>query len=87
MNSHVPSGSEKFAVRHRATSAQPPHASSPFIPQSSSRHAPHPNPLTVILNNPGALLEGLRCYPVASPLPLMFERRGKNGMQFFEDSQ
>ena len=87
MSSHPPIRSKGVAVRHRATSAQPPHATSPFLLWSSSRRAPHPFPSTVILDAPGALLEGLRCCPAASPLPVTTEGHGKNRTSFLGDSQ
>jgi hypothetical protein len=87
MNSLVPIRGEEVAVRHRATSAQPPRATSPFRLWSSSQLAPQPFPSTVVLDTPGALLEGLRCFPAACPLPVMFEGHGKNIMRFLGDSQ
>ncbi len=60
----------EIAVRHRATSAQPPRATSLLPLWSASRRAPHPFPSTEVLDNPGALLEGLRCCPATYPLPL-----------------
>ena len=67
----------EVAVRRRATSTQPPHATSLSHLWSSSQRAPHPYPSTVVLDTPGALLEGLRCFPVAYPLPLTLEGHGK----------
>jgi hypothetical protein len=87
MNSHAPIRREEVAVRRRATSAQPPHASSPFHLWSSSRHAPHPSPSTVVLDTPGVLLEGLRCFPAAYPLPAAIENHGKDGTRFLGDSE
>jgi hypothetical protein len=87
MNSLVQIRSEEVAVRHRATSAQPPRAAFPFHLWSSSQHAPHPSPSTAILDTPGALLEGLRCCPAACPLPVTFEGHGKNIMRFLGDSR
>jgi hypothetical protein len=87
MNSHVPTWSEEVAVLHRATSAQPPHATSPFLLWSSSRRAPHPSSSTVLLDTPGVLLEGLRCFPAAFPLPETMETHGKNRAGFPGDFQ
>jgi hypothetical protein len=87
MNSHAPIRSEEVAVRHRATSAQPPHATSPFPLWSSSQRAPQPSPSTVVLDTPGVLLEGLRCCPAASPLPATMENRGKDTTRFLGDSE
>jgi hypothetical protein len=67
---------EEVAVRHLATSAQPPHATSPFHLWSSSLRAPHPFPSTVLLDTPGVLLKGLRCFPAACPLPATLEGHG-----------
>ena len=86
MNPHAPIRCEEVAVRRRATSAQPPHASSPFHAWSSSGHAPHPSPSTEILDTPGVLLEGLRC-PAAYPLSAAIENHGKDGTRFLGDSE
>lgn len=87
MNCPINSESKEVAVRHRATSAQPPHATSPFLLWFSSRRAPHPNPSTAILDTPGVLLEGLRCFPAAYPLPETRERQGKYTAGFLGDFQ
>jgi hypothetical protein len=90
MNSPVQMRNEAVAVRHRATSAQPPRTTSPFQLWSSPRHAPHPFPSTAVLDTPGALLEGLRCFPAACPLPVTPQGFGKIPMRFPErpgDSQ
>jgi hypothetical protein len=87
MNSHAPIRSEAVAVRHRATSAQPPHAISPFPLWSSSRHALHSFPSTATLYTPVVLLEGLHCCPAASPLPATIDCHGKNRTSFLGDSQ
>jgi hypothetical protein len=85
MNLVTRARSEEVAVRHRATSAQPPHAPSFFLLRSSSRRTPHPFPSTVILENPGVLLKGLHCPPAASPLPEAIESDGKNMAGFLGD--
>jgi hypothetical protein len=87
MKSPARTRSEEVAVRHRATSAQPPHATSFFPRWSSSRRAPHPSPSTAILDTPGVLLEGLRCFPAAYPLPETMEGRRKNRVGFLGDFQ
>jgi hypothetical protein len=79
--------SELVAVRRRATSAEPPHATSPFPRWSSSRRAPHPFLSTAILDTPGVLLKGLRCYPAACPLPTTIEGYEKKRAMFFGDFQ
>jgi hypothetical protein len=78
---------EEVAVRHRATSAQPPRATSLLLLWSSSRHAPRPFPSTEALDNPGALLEGLRCSPAAFPLPVSSAVHGENLERFPRDSK
>lgn len=85
MNSDAPIRSEAGAVRHRATSAQPPHATSPFPLWSSSQRAPHPFPSTAVLDTQGVLLEGLRCCPAAYPLPKTVANYGKNTAAFLGD--
>ena len=87
MNFHALIQSEEVAVRHRATSAQPPHASSPFLLWPSSRRARHPFPSTAVLDTPGVLLEGLRCCPVAYRLPATMWSHRKNGTSVFGDFQ
>jgi hypothetical protein len=87
MNSHIPTRSEEVTVRHRATSAQPPHTTSPFLLWPSFRHASHPSSSTVLLDTPGVLLEGLRCFPADSPLPETTESHGKNRSAFHGDFQ
>lgn len=87
MKCPIKSQCEEVAVRHRATSAQPPHATSPFHLWSSFRRAPHPFPSAAVLDNPGVLLEGLRCFPDAYPLPETTESHGKNMAGFLGDFQ
>jgi hypothetical protein len=87
MKSPTRARSKEVAVRHRATSAQPPHATSLFPRWSSSLRAPHPFPSTAILDTPGVLLEGLRCFPAASPLPGTTENHRKNMVEFLGDFQ
>ena len=52
-----------------ASSAQPPRATSVFLPWPSSLRQPQPIPSSSFLDNPGALLEGLRCFTAFRPLP------------------
>ena len=85
MKSPIKRKSEEVAVRHRATSAQPPHATSPFHLWSSFRRAPHPSSSTVLLDTPGVLLQGLRYFPAASPLPETTENHGKTTFGFLGD--
>ena len=87
MNSRGQIPREEIAVRHRATSAQPPRATSLLLLWSASRRAPHPFPSTEALDNPGALLEGLRCCPAAYPLPLGLEGHARNDERFSRDSK
>jgi hypothetical protein len=87
MNTSGQFRAEEVAVRHRATSAQPPRATSLFLLWSSSRDAPHPFPSTEALDTPGALLEGLRCCPAAFPLPLGLEIHARHDEGFSRDSQ
>jgi hypothetical protein len=87
MKSHRLTQNEEVGVRHRATSAQPPHATSPFYLWSSFRRAPHPSSSTVLLDTPGVLLKSLHCFPAASPLPETTESHGKNRFGFFGDFQ
>jgi hypothetical protein len=54
---------------------------------SSFRRAPHPSSSTVLLDTPGVLLKGLRCFPAASPLPETTESHEKNRSVFFGDFQ
>jgi len=82
MSSDASIPSEPIAVRHRATSAQPPHATSIFYLWPSSRRAPQPFPSTAILATPCVLLKGLRRYPAAYPLPKTIEGEGKNVAAF-----
>jgi hypothetical protein len=74
------------AVRHRATSPQPPHGIFP------SRYGP-PDTRTIRSHRPRfsdapvALPEGPRCRPAASPLPATMGWQGKNSSSFLGDSQ
>jgi hypothetical protein len=59
----------QVAGERLAFSAQPPRVSSFFSHTPSSLRGPQPVPSTFFLDNPGALLEGLRCFPASPPLP------------------
>ncbi len=65
-----------------ATSAQPPRTTSPFSLHVSSQHTPQPMRLIVPLENPGALLEGLRCLTASRPLQTRKEFQGKTMSNF-----
>jgi hypothetical protein len=60
---------EDLAGSRLATSAQPPRTTSPFSLHVSSQHAPQPMRSIVLLETPGALLEGLRCFTASCPIP------------------
>jgi hypothetical protein len=77
VNTFVEIASEEVAVRHLATSAQPPRATPVFSQNISSSHTPQPTQLFLLADTPGALLKGLRCFPAACPLPMRFEGCGK----------
>jgi hypothetical protein len=57
---------EEVAGGRSTTSAQPPHAT--LVPATivSSPHTPHPIRSSSLSDTPGALLEGLRCYPLSA---------------------
>jgi len=57
---------EEVAGGRSATSAQPPHATLVPATKVSSPHTPHPIGSSSLLDTPGALLEGLRCYPLSA---------------------
>ena len=67
----------QVAGERLASSAQPPRASSFFSHRPLSLRRPQPVPSTFFLDNPGALLEGLRCFPASRPLPGPETRREK----------
>jgi hypothetical protein len=68
---------EEVAVRHLATSAQPPRATPVFSQNISSSHTPQPTRSFLLRDTPGAFLKGLRCFPAACPLPARLEGYGK----------
>ena len=49
-----------------ATSSQPQRATASFTPRLFSSHGPHPNSQASATGTNGALLEGLRCYPLSA---------------------
>jgi hypothetical protein len=53
-----------------ASSAQPPRATSSLTHWLASQHTPQPFPSVFVLDTPGALLKGLRCFTAFRPLPL-----------------
>jgi hypothetical protein len=57
---------EEVAGGRNATSAQPPHATLVPATKVSSPPTPHPIRSSSLLDTPGALLEGLRCYPLSA---------------------
>jgi hypothetical protein len=57
---------EEVADGHSATSAQPPHATLVPATKVSSPPTPYPIGSSSFLDTPGALLEGLRCYPLSA---------------------
>ena len=77
MNTFVEIAREEVAVRHLATSAQPPRATLVPATKVSSPPTLHPIRSSSLPDTPGALLEGLRCFPTACPLPLRLEGYGK----------
>jgi hypothetical protein len=77
VNTFVEIAREEVAVRHFATSAQPPRATPVFSQNISSSHTLQPTRSFLLGDTPGALLEGLRCFPTACPLPLRLEGYGK----------
>jgi hypothetical protein len=77
VNTFVEIAREEVAVRHLATSAQPPRATLIFSLKASSSQTPQPTRSFLLGDTPDALLKGLRCFPVACPLPARFEGYGK----------
>jgi hypothetical protein len=64
MRTPVHAQTEEVASGRSATSAQPPHATLVPATKVSSPHMPHPIGSSSLPDTPGALLEGLRCYPL-----------------------
>jgi hypothetical protein len=77
VNTFVEIAREEVAVRHLATSAQPPHATPTFSQKVSFAHTPQPTRSFLSGDTPGALLKGLHCFPAACPLPARLEGYGK----------
>ncbi len=71
MTTRIHPQTEEVAGSRLATSAQPPRATSPFSPMASSQRVPQPIRSLVLLDNPDALLEGLRCSTASCPLPTL----------------
>ena len=61
-----------------ASSAQPPRATSLFSQWPTSQRTSQPTPSVSFLENPGALLEGLQCFPARRPLPRLKQFSGRN---------
>ena len=57
---------KEVAGGRSATSAQPPHATLVPATKVSSPSTPHPIGSSSFLDTPGALLEGLRYYPLSA---------------------
>lgn len=68
---------EEVAGGRSATSAQPPHAT--LVPATKVSSPPTLRPIrsSSLPDTPGALLEGLRCFPASRPLPGPETRREK----------
>lgn len=62
----VSTHTEEVAGGRSATSAQPPRATPVPATKVSSPPTLHPIRTTSLLDTPGALLEGLRCYPLSA---------------------
>ena len=65
MRIRVDAQTEEVAGGRSATSAQPPHATLLPATKVFSPHTPHPIGSSSLRDTPGALLEGLRCYPLS----------------------
>ena len=57
---------EEVAGGRSATSAQPPRATPVPATEVSFPRTPHPIRSSLLPDTPGALLEGLRCYPLSA---------------------
>ena len=67
-----------------ASSPQPPRATPVFTLLLCSRRTPQPLPWASFLDNPGALLEGLRCFTAFRPLSHHAEEQRKTQALFAE---
>ena len=74
MSAGVARQTEEVAGGSLATSAQPPRATRPPDTDASSQHTPHPIRTIAPFDTPGALREGLHCFPALRPLPEMYSR-------------
>ena len=63
-----------------ASSAQPPRATSFFSRNISSAHTPQPTRSVLLVDTPGALLEGLRCFTASRPLLAEFQGKNLSGL-------
>jgi hypothetical protein len=77
VNTFLEIAREEVAVRHLATSAQPPRATPIFSQNISSSHTPQPTRSFLLRDTPDALLKGLRYSPAACPLPARLKGHGK----------
>jgi len=59
----------------------------PFSLDVSFQHAPQPVRLTVPLDTPGTLLEGLRCLTASRPFPTRSKFEGKTRSRFLLTSR
>ena len=68
---------QEVAGGRLATSSQPPRATLTLAARASYQRTPHPIRSGLLLDTPGALLEGLRCSPASRPLPTPTHVQGK----------
>jgi hypothetical protein len=68
MRGRVQTQTQEVAGGRLASSAQPPRATPLPAQRTSPKLAPQPTTSTGVLDKPGALLEGLRCFPAFRPL-------------------
>jgi len=66
MKVRVYTQTKEVAGGRSATSSQPQRATASFTPRLFSSHEPHPNSWASATGTNGALLEGLRCYPLSA---------------------
>lgn len=69
MRGRVHTQTQEVAGGRLASSAQPPRATPLPAQRSSPQTTPQPTTSTGVLDKPGTLLEGLRCFPAFRPLP------------------
>lgn len=71
MKTRINTTTEQVAGSRLATSAQPPRATSPSTLMASFQQTLQPIRSTLLLDEPGALLEGLRRSTASRPLPAL----------------